>query len=117
MRPDKEAAKNPAIDIVLKPIPSYPFPSGITLIKGVVKDLAIEAPEEQGVSGATVKIKDTEYEGTTTEKGEFVIYPRANREQTLNLVVTHPRYLENNTDVEVREGKTTIKVINDVEAI
>ena len=62
-------AKNPVVNITLKPKPSYPFPPGATLIRGKVYDSGGEA-----VSGAKVRVKEKGIENKTTEKGEFVLY-------------------------------------------
>ena len=62
-------AKNPVVNITLKPKPSYPFPPGATLIRGKVYALGGEA-----VSGAKVRVKEKGVENKTTEKGEFVLY-------------------------------------------
>ncbi len=61
--------KNPVVTITLKPKPSYPFPPGATLIRGMVYDTAVKA-----VSGAKVRIQGRDIENKTTEKGEFVLY-------------------------------------------
>jgi|LGVF01.1.fsa_nt_gb hypothetical protein len=61
--------KNPLVNITLKPNPSYPFPSGATLIRGVVYNSAGKA-----VSGAKVRVRGRDVEYKTTEKGEFVLY-------------------------------------------
>ena len=62
-------AKNPVVNITLKPKPSYPFPPGATLIRGKVYASGGEA-----VSGAKVRVKEKGVENKTTEKGEFVLY-------------------------------------------
>ena len=62
-------AKNPVLNITLKPKPSYPFPPGATLIRGKVYASGGEA-----VSGAKVRVKEKGVENKTTEKGEFVLY-------------------------------------------
>lgn len=61
--------ENLIIRMMLKPKPSYPFPPGATLIRGMVYDSA-----EEAVSGARVRVKGKEIENKTTEKGEFVLY-------------------------------------------
>ena len=60
--------KSPVVDITLKPMPSYPFPPGATLIRGMARE------EGNALSGARVKIRDKDVEGETTEEGEFVLY-------------------------------------------
>lgn len=60
--------KNPVI-ITLKPKPSYPFPPGATLIRGMAYDSAGKT-----VSDAKVRVKGKDVENKTTKKGEFVLY-------------------------------------------
>ncbi|NQE46209.1 hypothetical protein C5S31_09340 [ANME-1 cluster archaeon GoMg2] len=62
-------AKDPVVNITLKPKPSYPFPPGATLIRGKVYDSGGKA-----VSSAKVRVKEKGVENKTTEKGEFVLY-------------------------------------------
>jgi hypothetical protein len=63
------ATGQPVVDIKLKPKPSYPFPSGATLIRGMVY-----YPGDEPVNGALVEIKDKVFNNRTTKKGEFVLY-------------------------------------------
>lgn len=108
----------PVANIVLKPDPGYPFSPGATLIRGMVEDA-----EDKPVAGATAKIVGKQVENKTTQKGEFVLYFKALREQDiikvgkkryvradggrkLKLQVTHPSYKTRTMLVEVEEGKT-----------
>lgn len=62
----------------LVPLPSYPFPSGTTLLRGMVFNkkivLADGTSPPLGDVAVKLRIKGTDRETTTTEKGEFVIY-------------------------------------------
>lgn len=60
---------NPVKNVTLKPLPSYPFPGGTTLIRGVVND-----PDENPASNAEVEVVGKSMSTITTEKGEFVFY-------------------------------------------
>jgi hypothetical protein len=60
---------NPVVQIKLKPRPSYPFPSGTTLIRGMVSDT-----DKNPVAGAKVEVPEKNVINITTEKGEFVLY-------------------------------------------
>ncbi len=68
IHPAELVPKSPVVDITLKPMPSYPFPPGATLIRGMARE------EGNAISGARVKIRDKDVEGVTTEEGEFVLY-------------------------------------------
>jgi hypothetical protein len=59
--------KHPLITIRLQPTPFYPFPSGTTLIRGIIKD-------SQGnlLPGAIISIEDTAMRIVTDNRGEFV---------------------------------------------
>lgn len=108
--------KNPVI-IILKPKPSYPFPPGATLIRGVVYDSA-----EKAVPGAKVRVKGRDVESKTTEHGEFVLYFGPLTEDEI-LKEDGKRFIKGNGDkitlevtydgetksgeLEAEEGKTT----------
>ena len=62
--------KEPLKQIELKPNPSYPFPNGTTLIRGMV----VEPPSDAAASGATVEIAEKGLQTKTSSKGEFVLY-------------------------------------------
>jgi hypothetical protein len=106
------------VKIILKPKPSYPFPSGATLLRGIV-----QGQDGSPVSGATVTAKLTEgkeVSNQTSEKGEFALYFKALTEEDIEIVDgkkfvkgedgTESIELEVNTQavpVQVEEGKTT----------
>lgn len=60
---------NPVVQVKLNPRPSYPFPSGTTLIRGMVCDV-----DENPVPGVKVEVLEKNVINITTEKGEFVLY-------------------------------------------
>lgn len=114
--------KNPVVNITLKPKPSYPFPPGATLIKGMVYDSTGKA-----VSGAKVGVMGRDVESRTTEKGEFVLYFRpltedeiikeggkrlvkGNGDKIIHLEVEYDEVIET-AELEVEEGKTTSVII------
>lgn len=107
------------VSITLTPVPTYPFPPGATLIKGVVTDL-----QQQPISGASVTVVSTGMVSQTTEKGEFVAYftrlteddiiivnnrrfVRGNGTQTMVLQATHPNFSDIQVQTEVEENQTT----------
>jgi hypothetical protein len=106
------------VNITLKPKPSYPFPPGATLIRGMVYDSAGKA-----VSEAKVKVKGKDVENKTTKEGEFVLYFRpltedeiirvdgkkfvkGNGDKTLYLEVEYDGVIET-IEFEAEEGKTS----------
>jgi hypothetical protein len=111
--------KDPVIDVKLVPLPSYPFPSNATLIRGMVLDKNNDA-----VPGAAVEIAGKEGETLTTHRGEFVLYFNALTEddikmdgnkkvvtvggkRKINLKVRHGNLKGSTTLTDVPEGKTT----------
>jgi len=109
------------VNITLKPKPSYPFPPGVTLVRGKVYDSAGEA-----VSGAKVRVKEKGIENETTEKGEFVLFFRPFTEDEI-IRVDGKKFVKGNGDktlhleveyegvepkeLEAEEGKTTSIII------
>lgn len=113
--------KSPVMDITLKPKPSYPFPPGATLIRGMVRE------EGNALSGARVKIGDKDVEGETTEEGEFVLYfgdltndeiikengkrfVKGANDKIIHLEVEYGRK-PRKMDLEALEGKTTFAMV------
>jgi hypothetical protein len=89
---------NPVESITLMPTPSYPFPSGSTLIRGMVQD-----SDGNPVSEATVRVEGIEKEvnNTTTDKGEFVLYITALTEDDIIIVIDEEkskRFVKGNSD-------------------
>lgn len=61
--------KHPVTTLTLHPKPCYPFPSGTTLIRGMVQD-----SQGNWLPGAIVRIEETTIETLTTARGEFACY-------------------------------------------
>lgn len=59
--------KNPVVEIILKPVPAYPFPENATLVRGLVSNT-------NPVVNADVKVLGKTIETKTDERGEFVLY-------------------------------------------
>ena len=57
-----------AVEVSLEPTPAYPFPAGLTRVRGTLLD------GETPVGGATVGVTDHPQTVTTTDAGEFVYY-------------------------------------------
>lgn len=61
-------SKEPVIEIVLKPKPSYPFPERATLVRGML------APGGSLPADVKIKVKDRNSQCIPDESGEFVLY-------------------------------------------
>jgi len=61
--------KRPVVTLTLEPLPSYPFPSGATLIRGMVRDT-----ESRPVPDARVEAEGKTTGTYTTHEGEFVLF-------------------------------------------
>lgn len=111
--------RNPVVTIPLEPLPSYPFPPGTTLIRGLVRDGAGNA-----AAGAAVTVDGMKEIHHTTARGEFVIYFNGLTEEdiqgegkekrvavqgdaTLRLKARHNAAAGTAAIKNVREGKTT----------
>lgn len=114
--------KNPVVNITLKPKPSYPFPPGATLIRGMVYDTRGKA-----VSRAKVRIRGRDLENKTTEKGEFLLYfksltedeiikeggkrfVKGNGDKIIHLEVEYDEIIKT-IEAEAEEGKTTSVIV------
>lgn len=71
-------SSNPVVQLTLKPKPAYPFPSGSTLIRGMVKDR-----NKNPVPRARVEVTGKEVGNETTGRGEFVLYFKGLKEEDL----------------------------------
>lgn len=114
---------NPLVNIFLQPQPSYPFPPGATLIRGLVRD-AVDNP----IAGAGVEIVGKNIENRSVENGEFVLYfgalketdiirvnkktfVKGNGDQTITVRANHPSYGTVTTLTEVQEGTTAFVML------
>jgi hypothetical protein len=109
--PEDPKPEDFVVSIILKPVPSYPFPPGATLIKGVVKGRprGEEDGELQPIADVRVRVFGEKQEDCTTQKGEFAIYftwPPGGK-FTERLTFTHSDYRRRQVRVEIEEGKTT----------
>jgi hypothetical protein len=121
--------EHPLVTIFLQPRPSYPFPPGATLIRGLVRD-AVDNP----IAHARVEIVGRNIANHSVQNGEFVLPFGALREQDVIRVnrqtfvkgngdqnelspppmpptlitvrATHPSYGTVTTTTEVQEGTT-----------
>jgi hypothetical protein len=87
------------IAVTLQPTPAYPFPSGATLIRGMVQNSKKEA-----VSGARIEIEGEWSQ--TTPKGEFVLYFTRLKSNNLLLDSEKPDKCRNKDFLKGKAGKT-----------
>lgn len=117
VRPGEMDRGNPVVSLNLEPLPSYPFPAGSTLIRGVVQDDA-----GNPVQGATVEIRHSPVETTTAASGEFALYFRqitpddvevvggkrmmvVNNSTNLRIRANHPDFKHRDVDIQAEEGQ------------
>jgi hypothetical protein len=110
--------ESPLVTIFLQPRPSYPFPAGATLIRGLVHDLT-----GNPVAGAHVEIVGKNITNRSAENGEFVLYfnslkeqdiilvngkplVKGNGDQTITVRAEHADYGTATQTIEVEEGTT-----------
>lgn len=115
--------ENPLVNIFLQPRPSYPFPPGATLIRGLVRD-ALDNP----VAEAHVEIVGKNIGNRSIENGEFVLYfgalkeadvirinkktfVKGNGDQTITVRANHPSHGTVTTLTEVQEGTTAFVML------
>ncbi|WMW25095.1 hypothetical protein RE474_13585 [Methanolobus sediminis] len=110
--------KNPIINIILKPAPSYPFSTSATLIRG-----CLQSSKGMGIFEASLKVKERDIETKTTEKGEFVIYFKNLKKDDVTTIdgkklvkikeknpvieIQFPDHKKKTKSLETEEGKTT----------
>ncbi len=116
--PDLEP-QNPVVSVTLKPMPSYPFGSGATLIRGMV-----QGSDGASISGAELEVIGKEVTGKTTSRGEFVLFfgslseedvieesgkkfVKGNGDKTIHLKATHDLKTGTTDLEELEEGRTT----------
>jgi hypothetical protein len=90
--------KNPAVEIELKPMPSYPFPKHATVVRGVV--MGTNGP----VANADIEVVDKTIKTITDDRGEFVLYFKGIKTEdiTINII----KYGDIRTvNATVEEGK------------
>jgi hypothetical protein len=75
------ALANPDVTILLKPLPSYPFPNHATLVRGLLIDSG-----KNPVVDATVKVASQNIETKSDINGEFVLY--FNKIQNKNISIS-----------------------------
>ena len=92
--------KDPVLEILLKPLPSYPFPANATLARGLLSN-----PDMNMTVNVNIKAIEPEIETISDDKGEFVLYFKdvKNKKITIELKKNgNSKTVKTNLD----EGKT-----------
>lgn len=92
--------KDPVIDIILKPVPCYPFPSNATLIRGVISN-----PDPNMINKLKIKAIEPKLETTTDENGEFVLYFKNMKNKKITVEI-RKNNLSKSVNTNLEEGKT-----------
>lgn len=100
-------AKEPVVEIILKPKPLYPFPDRATLLRGMLA----AGPEPGLLVGitvkATLKATDQKIQGIPDEKGEFVLYFKVVRGKTDVILEIKGEGIEKILPVFIEEGQSS----------
>jgi hypothetical protein len=91
-------AKNPVVQIVLKPNSQYPFPVGATLVRGVVANGSPVPDAEVSVIGKTITTN-------TDGRGEFVLHFRGIKTEAIIIVIQKGSDTKS-VGATIEEGKT-----------
>ena len=107
--------KYPVVSIQLIPRPSYPFPSNLTMLRGMIRDV-----NKKPIEDAVIAVSDTDIRTRSTEKGEFVLYfidslkEFISKENFINhniiritLKISHPNFKDKIASIEIQNRKTT----------
>lgn len=97
--------KDPVVPVLLKPLPSYPFPNNATLVRGLIFDSS-----ENPVVNARVKVEGQDVETKSDNNGEFVLYFKNKIGEKISIEIDGD---SNSIDANLEEGmtKTLDKII------
>jgi hypothetical protein len=90
--------KNPVVEVSLKPVPSYLFPSYATLVRGLVSD-------GSPVAKAQVEVLGKPIQTLTDEKGEFVLYFKGIEMENITVEIKKGGNTKS-VNATIEEGKT-----------
>lgn len=95
--------EQPFTELYLKPKASYPFPEGITVLKGRVVDM-----ENKPIPKTSIKIKGMKESAISEEDGDFFIHFSAiDRDKDINLTINNKRYKIEEVPVILKKGVST----------
>lgn len=94
--------ENLIIRVKLRPRPSYPFPSGTTLLRGTLRDT-----DGNPISGADVKVLGDTFKTVTMLNGEFVLYfPASQADAAVQIKITPEGNPSKTVTGNVKKGRT-----------
>ncbi len=101
-RPDP---KSPVMQLLLKPNPSYSFPEGTTLLKGIVIDAS-----KRPLPDVRINVVNRSESTLTTSKGAFVLYFKTMAADTLAVILRLNRAGGSSKDIsaEIKKGKVVL---------
>lgn len=95
--------KQPLVDLFLNPKATYPFPAGITILKGKIVDT-----ENKPVPGASIKIKGmTESAISEDDGGFFIVFKAMDGDKNITINITKDKYKSARLTVLLKKGVTT----------
>lgn len=95
--------KQPFAELSLNPKSSYPFPEGLTVLKGRITDT-----ESKPVADASIKIEGMTESATSEDDGGFFIQFKAlDADKNIVITITRDIYIPKEATVAVKKGTTT----------
>ncbi len=104
-------SKLPAVDVTMAPNLNYPFPKRTTLVRGMVR---IKGDSDSIVPGTRVRVRKSDKEFFTDERGRFIFYFNEKNEDEeeekeiikIQLVITKPGFKKQRKSCELIKGAT-----------
>lgn len=94
--------KQPFVELSLKPKSSYPFPEGITVLKGRITDT-----ENKPVANASIKLKGMTESAISEDGGGFFIQFKAmDADKNITMTINKDTYKPKDVTVPVKKGTT-----------
>lgn len=95
--------KNPFVDMPLSPKSNYPFPKGITILKGKVTD-----PENKPISQALITVAAMNQNALSEDDGGYFIhFSSLDTDATVTLDITKDKYKPAEQKALLKKGATT----------
>ncbi len=92
----------PFVDLPLSPASSYPFPEGLTVLKGEVIDT-----ENKPVDGASIKVVNMIPSAISEDGGYFIQFPALDADKTVTLDIKKDGYKPAKQTAPLKKGATT----------
>jgi hypothetical protein len=94
--------KNPFIEIPLNPKSNYPFPKGMTILKGKVIDM-----DGRPVFQANISVLNTPKTTTENNGGYYIHFPALEADETVTLDIFKDGYKPAKQKASLKKGDTT----------